>query len=97
MEDAPCNPKMGPPYNLLSHRAKLRNSFCRHGRNPNAECAESREREASFQASPWGADTCRRRYIDAGIRKLRGGPDPGWYQAGPLEVEWDVDTARAAG
>jgi len=29
--------------------------------------------------------------------RLAPGPDPGWYQAGPLEVEWDVDAARAAG
>ena len=29
--------------------------------------------------------------------RLAPGPDPGWYQAGPLEVEWDADTARVAG
>ena len=23
--------------------------------------------------------------------RLAPGPDPGWYQAGPLWVEWDVD------
>jgi cytochrome P450 len=28
--------------------------------------------------------------------RLAAGPDPGWYQAGPLWVEWDVDAVRAA-
>jgi cytochrome P450 len=28
--------------------------------------------------------------------RLAPGPDPGWYQAGPLWVEWDADTVRPA-
>ncbi len=27
--------------------------------------------------------------------RLAPGPDPGWYQAGPLWVEWDADSVRA--